>query len=557
MIIKSINVSNYGPFATSTFIQFDPEVTVLTGANDTGKTSLLCLIEMMWTRGTITEDEVNIDRTLSSTVPWDRDNDVACVVQFQGTSLSNKYISHGEVKENSIIEATFRFPPTGASRNIEYIQNGDSRTNIGQPINGNPKVVIITSDTPPINPIINLEAPNAIENKLLTLAFSHNPLEKFRKMSAWKLASALELGNQQLNAALCRVIPKSLKYDVKFQKAEGTNYFALTLLFRDKNSGSAPIHLRGAGLRKLVNLVCVLLDRDFENNFIYVLIDEPENSLHADAQHMFRRFLEELGKQENIQVIYTTHSPAMINPLRGDRVRLFTRETVNGIATTRVNNHPFDNNFLSIRTSLGMSPADSLIYGPVTIVTEGQTEVRCLPIILERMLKEIPDRFDSLSEILPVLFILDGQGDSFSRWCSLIQQQGSEPIVFVDGDKQKRIEQERASGRLNGVPIVSLDNGKEFEELVSTEDYFEALKQETGCQEIRLEDYLEWIRQKGLPSRMMFSKKVDYWLQEEFPDIYYDKPSVMRVAVQNCELLDIDLKPLYSLVEEISKVSDH
>ncbi len=554
MIIKSINISNYGPFSTSTFIQLDPEVTVLTGANDTGKTSLLRFVEMVWTRGTITEDEANIDRTLTSTVPWDQDTDVACVMQFQATPLSNKYMQRQELKDNSVFQVTFRFPPTGASRNIDYIQNGDSKTNIGKPITGNPKVLFISSETAQINPVINLEGPNAIEQKLLLLAFGHNPLEKLRKMSPWKLASALETANQQLNAALSRVIPKILKYEVKFQKAEGSNYFGLTLLFRDQSSGSAPIHLRGTGLRKLVNLVCMLLDRDFENNFTYILIDEPENSLHADAQHMFRRFLEELGKQENVQVIYTTHSPAMINPLRGDRVRLFTRETINGVATTRVNNHPFDDNFLPIRSSLGMSPADSLIYGPVTIVTEGPTEVRCLPILLRRMMEELPEQYSYLSEILPLLFFLDGQGDSFSRWCSLIKQQGSDPVIFVDGDKQKRVNQERATGRLNEVPIISLAQGKEFEELVPAEVYFAALKQETSCEDIHLETYEAWIQENRLPERMMFSKKVDFWLQAAFPNVYYDKPGVMRLAVERSPLSEIDLEPVRSLIEHIRRI---
>src|SRR5262245_59945291 len=44
MKLKSLTPINYGPFSTQETITFEPSVTVLTGANDTGKTSVLDLI---------------------------------------------------------------------------------------------------------------------------------------------------------------------------------------------------------------------------------------------------------------------------------------------------------------------------------------------------------------------------------------------------------------------------------------------------------------------------------------------------------------------------------
>ena len=192
MIIKNINVRNYGPFSTTTLIKFDPEVTILTGTNDTGKTSVLRLIELLWTRGSVIEDEVNIDRILTSTVSWDEDPEVGCTIQLRGTNLTRNYINRDEVKEGVEIEARFQFAPKSLLRIIDYIQTNGSRVNPNaNHFTGNPKVVFFASDTENIHPIINLEAPNSIEDKLLTLAFGDNPLKRFRQMNPWNLSTSL------------------------------------------------------------------------------------------------------------------------------------------------------------------------------------------------------------------------------------------------------------------------------------------------------------------------------------------------------------------------------
>lgn len=65
MLFKNLSIKNYGPFSAQTEIDFEPDVTVLTGANDTGKTSLLNLIERICrfqSQDAIGEHEVNVDR---------------------------------------------------------------------------------------------------------------------------------------------------------------------------------------------------------------------------------------------------------------------------------------------------------------------------------------------------------------------------------------------------------------------------------------------------------------------------------------------------------------
>lgn len=58
-----------------------------------------------------------------------------------------------------------------------------------------------------------------------------------------------------------------------------------------------------------------------EKQNVIILLDEPGTSLHGKAQaDLLRYFEEELVP--NHQLIYTTHSPFMVDSTRFDRVRI-------------------------------------------------------------------------------------------------------------------------------------------------------------------------------------------------------------------------------------------
>jgi energy-coupling factor transporter ATP-binding protein EcfA2 len=555
MIIKDITINNYGPFSTPVKIHFHPQVTVLTGPNDTGKSSILRLIDLIWKNGLITEDDANLDRIYSSSNSWKDDPEISCQVSFIGTKLVSKYLNAKTAGPDTEIETEFRLAPDAKLRRVIKIGGSGSYTNINSDIFiGSPRVLFFTSSIEQIRTVIDLGNPNPTEEKFLQLAFGHNPLEKLSDMSDWNVTRTLRAGENQINLALDKVMPEGMNYQVLLHQMEGANTFRLSVSMRDSHYGDAPIHLRGAGVRKMLSLMVRLSDRELDEEFTYILIDEPENSLHADSQHLLRRFLEGLGKNENIQVVYATHASSMINPLHSDRIRLFYRENRDGKATSMVNNKPYDDNFFAVRTSLGLSPADSLLYAPVTIIVEGSTELISLPKILERLTKESFGGFENIEEILPLIYILNGQGDSFDKWCHLIKSQGATPIIFVDGDKVRRVNQLRESGKLGDVSVISLNEGKEFEELVSRSSYFEALQTDLEKAEITLEDFEEWEESAGLHPKMMFTKRVERWLQDtKDPEIIYDKPKIMLMVINRINLDDINLQPIKALVEEVEQ----
>lgn len=77
-------------------------------------------------------------------------------------------------------------------------------------------------------------------------------------------------------------------------------------------------------------------DGDF--NDLIILIDEPGMFLHPKGQKNLLKYLESLA--EHNQVVYTTHSPFMVNRLKGNRVRIVQKGKEKG---TQVSTRPYGN----------------------------------------------------------------------------------------------------------------------------------------------------------------------------------------------------------------------
>jgi predicted ATP-dependent endonuclease of OLD family len=172
-------------------------------------------------------------------------------------------------------------------------------------------------------------------------------------------------------------------------------------------------------VRRIVSLMAALSEVDPDAGHTYILFDEPENSLHADSQHMLRRVLEDLAAHPTVQVVYATHSPSMINTMRPHAVRLLHRVSTDGRACTRIDNRPYAENYRAVRASLGITPADSLLYAPLAVIVEGITEVVALPIALERFQKQGIEGFGDREELLSQTGFIEGGGDSFPYLCRL------------------------------------------------------------------------------------------------------------------------------------------
>ena len=556
MKLNWIEVAHLGPFAFPTTLKLDPKVTVLTGANDTGKSSLLRAVSLLLSGKAAEVLHVNQERIDTFSGRWHDDPEFVCNAGFGVTQLDlqTKTISGG-IQEGDEVVFTKRLNQNGSMIG-RHVRRGTQTVSTGIALHKPPQALLLPTSAE-VRDIIPLASPNDAEDKLLKLAFGQAFTQQQHEGQARpQRVTRIDRARRTLNERLKEILPPGLP--LEFHLSDPTDKAQeISVSLVDPLRCFVSPGCRGLGVRRILSIMGALLLQMNPSQQTVILLDEPENSLHADAQHALRRLLERLAESPLIQVVYATHSPSMINPLRPSSIRVLERVSKNDRPTTTINNEAFRQSFLRVRSSLGITPSDSLLYAPVTIVVEGPSEVRAIPIALERLHKEGISEFADLEDVLGQIHFLEGGGDEFPYLCRLAKSQNARPIIFVDGDKRRVADS--VTREYPDVPIVILDEHQEFENLVPVDMYLAAAANIHGLEPARVTPQAldAWFNAQGLSARMMFSKRVERWLQDVF-ETNLNKPRVMEEAIKDVPIGQLHRRPFIELMREMRRLlNDH
>lgn len=119
------------------------------------------------------------------------------------------------------------------------------------------------------------------------------------------------------------------------------------------------------------------IQEDRDSNYI-ILLDEPGLNLHASAQADLLRFIEDLS--EDYQLIYTTHSPFMVDSNHLERVRtVVEKRTGSAISTSVQEKDP--NTLFPLQAALGYSIAQNLFISKHNLLVEGVSDLIYLQVV--------------------------------------------------------------------------------------------------------------------------------------------------------------------------------
>lgn len=150
------------------------------------------------------------------------------------------------------------------------------------------------------------------------------------------------------------------------QRSRGFIWFFSFLVWFD----SVQHQLNPAGTPKHSNLV--------------LLLDEPGLALHALAQADFLRYIDSLSKQH--QVIYTTHSPFMVNSDRLHQVRVVEDQVTVGTVISDNLSGSDPKTIFPLQAALGWTVAQNLFISKQNLLVEGPSELtylQCVSALLE------------------------------------------------------------------------------------------------------------------------------------------------------------------------------
>jgi predicted ATP-dependent endonuclease of OLD family len=302
-------------------------------------------------------------------------------------------------------------------------------------------------------------------------------------------------------------------YNSAQEKVEEVKIVEHVLDIRVKNNRSKvslPLKNRSKGFNWFFSfLVWFKKIQENKNNNYILLLDEPGLNLHATAQESLLRFLNDLAK--DYQIIYTTHSPFMIESDKLPKVRTVV-ETANGSVVSDSVQEKDPNTLFPLQAALGYDIAQNLFISKHNLLIEGASDLLYLQIMSALLGSVGRTALEEKITLVPV-----GGMDKVVTFISLLRGNKLSVVCLLDTVKDPK-----SKARLSDLidqKIIHQNKIKFFDEFVQ------------GFTQADLEDLF---------------KKEDYlkFYNEAYPDAKVNlsdlNPSIQPILIQICKFLGIE-----------------
>ena len=281
----------------------------------------------------------------------------------------------------------------------------------------------------------------------------------------------------------------------------------LEIRLRDKRTGySNNFSQRSSGFQWFFSFLAAFSEFEEKDSPI-VLLDEPALTLHGKAQADFLRFINERIAPSS-PVIYTTHSPFMVEPDKLKRVRVVEDHGPPMGATSSDEVLASDpDSLFPLQAALGYDIAQNLFIGPHNLVVEGTSDYIYLTLMSEICAEAELETLDSRWKILPA-----GGATNIPTFVSLVGPH-LDITVLADSDTKgmqrvtNMIEHKLLDGhRLIMVSEATDSNKADTEDLFSEGDYLKLYNKTFGTT----------IRVGDLPKGNRIVKRIEGLIGDSF-----------------------------------------
>ncbi|HMQ31818.1 MAG TPA: AAA family ATPase [Chloroflexaceae bacterium] len=276
----------------------------------------------------------------------------------------------------------------------------------------------------------------------------------------------------------------------------------------DRRPEEIELESRSTGLQWFLSFYLVfLVESEEAHRDAILLLDEPGLSLHPLAQRNLSAFFD--GLSQTNQIIYTTHSPFLVDADRLDRARkVYVAADGTTKATENLRESPGDTNqagaAYAVHSALNLNVAESLLLGCQPVIVEGASDQHYLTTI-----KTLLIRGGKITPKRELIFPPSGGTKTARMIASILTgRDESLPLVLLDNDVPgKKMAAEMRSGLYQEAP-----------------DRILTIEQFTGVSGSEIEDLL--------PSSLI-AAVLDRWLrdpEEAFADVVRDgEPIVPQI----------------------------
>ena len=242
----------------------------------------------------------------------------------------------------------------------------------------------------------------------------------------------------------------------------------------DKRPEEVELQARSTGLQWFFSFYLVfLVEAHASHQQAVLLLDEPGLTLHPLAQRDLRQFFDRLATDN--QLLYSTHSPFLVDPDAIDRVRAVYVDgnghtAVSADLRAGLNEGAKKSSVYAVHAALGLSVSDTLLLGCQLIVVEGQSDQHYLSAVKTALISE-----GAIQPSRELVFAPAGGVRGIRAVASVMSTGNSElPFVLLDSDSSgDGLKKSLSSGLYKQCPerlvsvgdFISVD-GAEIEDLL-------------------------------------------------------------------------------------------
>lgn len=547
MFIHEVTIANLGPFFKKTTIKLDHPCTAITGRNDVGKSWVFRCLRSLIEGSRM--DASCVNKVFASHGGGDSKDidDVFVQIEFQRKTIVQTNNGNYDFKSGGPI----RYNPITGDYKIggAHIQNDQVGRKLGIEIATLPSDLKINSGEVSFKELTDLMKSAIRSSTRVDLSLLFNPSTNIDV--AEDLFETLQEDFEYWTRDL---VLKGTNLHLRWKDAKARTF---SVYCQDQDKKRIPLENRSTGFQRALAQSLWIKDQLTAHRNQLILADEPGISLHADAQHDLVRSLESLCEYDSKgggsrQCLYITHSPSMLNPAKPTSIKLLTQATFrpqnrrnNEYRYSKLETRALKGTFQLVRSSLGITHRDTLMYSPISVVGEGETELVALSAIVDRLKTLDQTLWEKIEPHIPKLGFVDGLGTNLPKYCTFVSSLGYTVIALVDGDVADRERRKLVPNILTEEDFFALPDRKEFEEGVSSETYINTLLNTYKITEATFADFESYMNGTGKRyERKAFSKRVYQWVEhlndtrEREDQIRYNKPEVMRAVIENLEELD-------------------
>lgn len=258
------------------------------------------------------------------------------------------------------------------------------------------------------------------------------------------LLNKLEGASNHLNRKILKYWSQNKHIEIRFDvrpalpqdppgMTSGTNIWAR--VYDNKHRVSTELGSRSRGFVWFFSFLAWFDKQQKENQPLILLLDEPGLFLHGKAQEDLLRYIEEELKDKH-QVVYSTHSPFMVDARKFERVRIVQDKGMDTLEElpphergTKVLNdilEATDDSLFPLQGALGYEIYQILFVGPNNLVVEGVSDLIVLQVISTMLERRGKTGLSSKWTITPV-----GGTDKVPTFVSILRSQKNMTVATL------------------------------------------------------------------------------------------------------------------------------